>query len=328
MRIPYIREVRRTQNKWKAWIFATESVHDCDGLGRHFFLRSPTTYYCTPTLLTIRMSFCDSCLQSLVKDETDPYVHVERMSLFPCGRGLHPQTKPQGLSVDDVTWSTFAERIDPLARSLHRGRLVVWIILWVVLCVGLADAFTWALAGGKAGFWMIVGAGIATVVSDGIYTELNNRVGKRIEEAVNDLQLRDRFRAQGYGIQYLTKDTGRMCTKTRELTEHERREERREARMERRRPVENRQVVVKRWPERVVVFRRLSDVTVGEHLKALEENRSQQQIDETPVLLGALRSSDGATVGAANTKTSESNASPLVEESVVNAMMRDLDCTI
>ena len=163
-------------------------------------------------------------------------------------------------------------------------------------------------------------------MSDGIYTELNNRVGKRIEEAVNDLQLRDRFRAQGYGIQYLTKDTGRMCTKTRELTEHERWEERREARMERRRPVENRQVVVKQWPERVVVFRRLSDVTVGEHLKALEENRSQQ-IDETPVL-GALRSSDGATVGAANVKTSKSNASPLAEESVVDAMMRDLDCTI
>ena len=63
------------------------------------------------------------------------------------------------------------------------------------------------------------------------------------------------------------------------------------------------------------MFRRLSDVFVGEHLKALEENRSQK-IDETPVL------------GAANAKTSESNASPLVEESVVNAMMRDLDCTI
>mmetsp|Transcript_11432 Transcript_11432/g.26927 ORF Transcript_11432/g.26927 Transcript_11432/m.26927 type:complete len:296 (+) Transcript_11432:281-1168(+) len=278
-------------------------------------------------VLHTRMTFCDSCLQSLVKDETDPYVHVERMSLFPCGRGLHPQTKPQGLSVDDVTWSTFTARIDPHARSLHRGRLVVWIILCVVLGVGLVDAFTWALADGKAGFSMIVGAGIATVVSDLIYTELNNRVGKRIEESVNDLQLRDRFRAQGYGIQYLTKDTGRMCTKTRELTAHERREERREARMERRRPEENRQVVVKRWPERVVVFRRLSDVTVGERLKALEENRSQQQVDETPVL-GALRSSGGATVGGANDKTSESNASPLAEESVVNAMMRDLDCTI
>ena len=272
------------------------------------------------------MSLCDSCLQSLVKDETDPYVHVERMSLFPCGRGLHPQTKPQGLSVDDSTWSTFTARIDPLARNLHRGRLGVWIVLWVVLGVGLVDAATYALADGEAGFWMILGAGIATVVSDWIYTELNNRVGKRIEETVNDLQLRDRFRAQGYGIQYLTKDTGHMGSKRRRLTERELREERREARMEGRYPEENRQVVVKRWPERVVVFRRLSDVTVGEHLKAMEENRSQQ-IDETPVL-DALRSSNDSTVGAANDKISESNASPLAEESVVNAMMRDLDCTI
>eukprot|EP00568_Trieres_chinensis_P003953 CAMPEP_0183291206 /NCGR_PEP_ID=MMETSP0160_2-20130417/700_1 /TAXON_ID=2839 ORGANISM="Odontella Sinensis, Strain Grunow 1884" /NCGR_SAMPLE_ID=MMETSP0160_2 /ASSEMBLY_ACC=CAM_ASM_000250 /LENGTH=255 /DNA_ID=CAMNT_0025451977 /DNA_START=68 /DNA_END=835 /DNA_ORIENTATION=- len=145
-------------------------------------------------------------LQSSLVPADTPYVVVEPMTYCPRGGVGIDTSKPQGLSLDDALWSDFAQKIDPLARTLNRGFLVATIVdvvtvvaVFAIFYLGYFDQITLVIP-------VMV---IVYLFSLGFILDVHNsKVDRQIEGIINEF--RPRFDTKGHDIQYHTQYTG-LC---------------------------------------------------------------------------------------------------------------------
>lgn len=141
-------------------------------------------------------------MQSSLAQPGTPCVVVEPITQCPCprrGRGVN-QAKPSGVAVDDALWSDFAGRINPLVRQINYGMLT----LNFVYVVGIIAIFvtSWVIL---VPFYVFIGL-MAMFALTIIYNLFRNAsTDEKIQGVLEEL--RPRFEAAGYSVDYRTQHT-------------------------------------------------------------------------------------------------------------------------